>query len=171
MVAGQRALHQSLHPQAQPVQFVVDLQGGRAAGSVGFAARVVRPSCAAAAAPFVLGSLGAGVLAGVDGFEHAEVLLVAVEGQHEACVVNCGVPSLVFVVVAAAAVDLCGVRGEFQEAVHPLPVLVQVQEGEVQRQTPVRSRKGFLGSDCLRCKTGFVLFWFIFAFFFHRTFL
>lgn len=110
----------------------MDLQGGRAAGSVGFAARVVRPSraAAAAAAAFVLGSLGVGVLAGVDGFEHAEVLLVAVEGQHEACVVNSGVPSLVFVV---AAVALCGVRGEFQEAVHPLPVLVQVQEGEVQR--------------------------------------
>lgn len=131
MVAGQRALHQSLHPQAQPVQFVVDLQGGRAAGSVGFASRVVRPPCAAVAAAFVLRSLGVGVLAGVDGFEHAEVLLVAIEGQHEACVVDAGVPSLVF--VAAVTVDLCGVRGEFQEAVHPPAVLVQVQEGEVQR--------------------------------------
>lgn len=139
MVAGQRALHQSLHPQAQPVQFVVDLQCGRAAGSAGFAARVVRPPRAAAAAAataataFILGSLGVGVLAGVDGFEHAKVLFVAVEGQHEACVVNSGVPSLVFVVAAAAAVNLCAVWGEFQEAVHPLPVLVQVQEGEVQR--------------------------------------
>lgn len=131
LVAGQRALHQSLHPQAQPVQFVVDLQGGRAAGSVGFAGGVVRPSCAAAAAAFVLGSLGVGVLPGVDGFEHAEVLLVAVEGQNEACVVDAGVSSLVFVVAANAAVGLRGVRGEFQEAVHPPPVLVQVQEGEV----------------------------------------
>lgn len=144
MVARQRALHQPLHPQTQPVQFVVDLQGGQAAGSVGFAGRVVLvgPGASrAAAAAFVLGRLGVGVLAGVDGFEHAEVLLVAVEGQHQARVVNSGVPSLV-VAAAAAAVGLRGVLGEFQEAVHPLPVLVQVQEGEVQRQAPEGSRRG-----------------------------
>lgn len=142
MVARQRALHQPLHPQAQPVQFVVDLQGGQAAGSVGFAGRVVLVGPRASRA-FVLGRLGVGVLAGVDGFEHAEVLLVAVEGQHQARVVNSGVPSLV-VVAAAAAVGLRGVLGEFQEAVHPLPVLVQVQEGEVQRQAPDGSRRGSL---------------------------
>lgn len=142
MVARQRALHQPLHPQAQPVQFVVDLQGGQAAGSVGFAGRVVLVGPRASRA-FVLGRLGVGVLAGVDGFEHAEVLLVAVEGQHQARVVNSGVPSLV-VVAAAAAVGLRGVLGEFQEAVHPLPVLVQVQEGEVQRQAPEGSRRGSL---------------------------
>lgn len=142
MVARQRALHQPLHPQAQPVQFVVDLQGGQAAGSVGFAGRVVLVGPRASRA-FVLGRLGVGVLAGVDGFEHAEVLLVAVEGQHQARVVNSGVPSLV-VVAAAAAVGLRGILGEFQEAVHPLPVLVQVQEGEVQRQAPEGSRRGSL---------------------------
>lgn len=146
MVARQRALHQPLHPQTQPVQFVVDLQSGQAAGSVGFAVRVVlvgpRASRAAAAAAFVLGRLGVGVLAGVDGFEHAEVLLVAVEGQHQARVVNSGVSSLVVAAAAAAAaVGLRGVLGEFQEAVHPLPVLVQVQEGEVQRQAPEGSRR------------------------------
>lgn len=131
MVAGQRALHQPLHPQAQPVQFVVDLQGGHAAGPVGSASRVVWPRSAAG---FILGHLAVGVLARVDGSEHAEVLLVAVEGQNEARVVSWGVPSLVFVV----AVDLHGVRGEFQEAGYPVPVFVQVQEGEVQSQAPER---------------------------------
>lgn len=142
MVARQRALHQPLHPQTQPVQFVVDLQGRQAAGSVGFAGRVVLVGPRASrAAAFVLGRLGVGVLTGVDGFEHAEVLLVAVEGQHQARVVNSGVPSLV-VAAAAATVGLRGVLGEFQEAVHPLPVLVQVQEGEVQSQAPEGSRRG-----------------------------
>lgn len=142
MVAGQRALHQPLHPQAQPVQFVVDLQSGHAARSVGSAGRVSRPSGGATAAGFVLRRLGVRVLAGVDGLEYAKVLLVAVEGQNEARVVDSGDPLLVFV-VAAAAVDLRAVRGEFQEAVHPLAVFVQVQEGEVQRQAPERSRRRF----------------------------
>lgn len=138
MVAGQRALHQSLHPQAQAVQFVVDLQGGHAAGSVGLACGVVivGPWPAGGGNAFVLRRLTVEVLPSVDGLEHAEVLLVAVERQHEAGVVHL-VASPLFIV----CVDLRGVLGVFQESVHPLLVLVEIQEGEMQRHAPARGSK------------------------------
>ncbi|KAG7226941.1 hypothetical protein INR49_022236, partial [Caranx melampygus] len=54
---------------------------------------------------------------------------------HEAGVVNFVASSVVLI-----CVDLHGVLGELQQRVHPLAVLVNVQEGEMQRQAPGREK-------------------------------
>ncbi|TNN48603.1 hypothetical protein EYF80_041190 [Liparis tanakae] len=138
VVARQGALHQPLHPQSQAVQFVMDLQGGQAAGSFGSARRVVvagaGPGPPRDAAPFVLGGLAVGVFPGVDGPEQTEVLLVAVECQHKTGVVHLVSPPVVLV-------HLHGVLGVLQQRVHPLAVFVNIQEGEMQRQAPGWKRR------------------------------
>lgn len=119
---------------------MVDLQGGHAAGSVGFAWRVVftgtGPRPPPRSAPFVLGRLTVMVFPGVDRLKKTEVLLVAVECQHIAGVVHLVVSSIVLV-----CINLCGVLGVFQQSVHPLAVLVNIQEGEMQRHAPRREMR------------------------------
>lgn len=136
VVTRQSAFHQPLHPQAQAVQFVVDLQGGGAAGAARFARWVVVTGTGSRFTPrrwppLVLGRPAVVVFPGVDGLEQTQVLFVAVQSEHVAGVVSPVVAPVVFV-------DLRGVLSVFQQRGHPLAVLVQVQEGEVKRQTPGR---------------------------------
>jgi len=133
VVARQGALHEPLHPQSQAVQFVMDLQGGQAARSFGSARRMVvaeaGPGPPHGTAPFVLGGLAIWVFPSVDGPKQTEVLLVAVKCQHKTGVVHLVTPPVVLV-------DLHGVLGVFQQRVHPLAMLVNIQEGEMQCQAP-----------------------------------
>jgi len=161
VVAWQSPLHQPLHPQPQPVQLVVDLQGGHGSRAVGLALRRLRgvvvvvvvvvvvagtgPRAAQPRRPtpgrprLVLGRPVVGVLAGVHGLEEAQVLLVAVERQHVAGVVRPAAGPLVVVVVVAAH----GVLRVLQQGVHPLAVLVHVQEREMQSHTPARGNESY----------------------------
>lgn len=137
VVTRQSAFHQPLHPQAQPVQFVVDVQGGGAAGAVRFTRRMIVTGAGSqlppGRSPLVLGRLTVVVFPGVDGLEQTQVLFVAIQSEHVASEVPPPVTAVVFV-----CVDMRDVLSIFQQRVHPLAVLVQVQEGEVQRQTPRR---------------------------------
>lgn len=151
VVPRQSAFHQPLHPQAQAVQFVVDLQGGGAAGAVRFAGWEIVTRTGSHLAPrrprLVLRRLTVMVLPRVDGFEQAQVLLVAVQSEHVARVVDPSVPPVVLV-----GINLHGVLSVLQQRGHPLAVLVQVQEGEVQRQTPGRHEQTagiILSAECL----------------------
>lgn len=109
---------------------MVDLQGGYAASSVGFTWWVViagtGPRPPARGGSFILGRLAVEVFPGVDGLKQTQVLFMTVKCQHVAGVVHLAVCP--FVVVG---IDLHGVLGVLQQCVHPLAVLVKIQEGEM----------------------------------------
>lgn len=157
VVPGQGSLHQPLHPQAKPVQFVVDLEGGGGSGPRdGLAGGLLlswpgpAPPCSSSGR--LLSGLAVQVLTRIDGFEEAEVLFVAIEGQDISGIVHL-VAGIILVIIGVH-----GVLGKFQKCVHPFAVLVHIQEGEVECQAPVSTQSiRITGHIIPQVKTGSII--------------